>query len=81
MLVSFGTVPIMGSDAGTRLQLPKTRGVKKVSVRERVNFAMADIGCGREGYRVLRSVQSYLAWRGFSGMGELDIVLNVEDMS
>ena len=81
MLVSFVIVPVpvMGSDAGTRAHLPKTRGVRKVSMMERVSFAMAVVGCGREGYRVLKSVQSCLAWRGLSGMGEVDIVLDVED--
>lgn len=81
MLVSVVIVPVLESDEGTSGHWPKTRGVRKVSMRERVSFAMAVVGCGREGYRDLGSIQSCLAWRELSGMGEVDIVLNVENTS
>ena len=45
MLLSVMIVPTVGSDEGFRPHWPKTSGVRKVSVREKISFAMTVIGC------------------------------------
>ncbi len=56
MLVSVMIVPTVGPDKGSRPHWPKTRGVRKVSVRETISFAMAVILC------VARVIESWEAF-------------------
>ena len=62
MLVSVMTVPTVESDEGFRPQSPKTRGVRKVTARKMISFAMVVIACVM---RVVKSLEaSTIVWRG-----------------
>ena len=45
MLVSVMIVPVVGFGHGFRPHSPTTRGVRKMSAREMISFAMVAIGC------------------------------------
>ena len=81
MVSSVVTVPIKKRDPGTRGHWPKTRGVRKVSAREAISFAMAVIWCVM---RVIESCEGFtIVWRRESRVvwAKLIIMLNVEDTS